>query len=281
LIKIGDSVTLLTGFHLCFVEEDMSSSSTSSSDAHSSESVRAFGLSAKYAQTLKTTWIQFTEWYAPKHAMFKKVLIKDRHTQEWTINETPWIRMMEAEDDDDHNALFQFVLERRQHYWDDQKSGLSYFTIVRSSIKKQMKSQHLHYSEDAEENLKGWYKCLRKADAKWKQDEGLDDHAKSPVPIAVYEEMCKELLRQGQIVWWCFMVLQWNLMARSLNIEEIHLNFISWSGDMMTCLFAHTKTLHGDRSKLKPVHLSTNQNKPWICPVVAVSLLLMRGFHGE
>ena len=186
---------------------------------------------------------------------------------------------MMATDDDSKNVLFQYVSDKRAFYWDQKKSGMSHFKLVSTSIKTQMKKQRIHYTYEAEELLTDYYSCLKKSDAKHCQTEGIDDNAKLSVPVYVYEEIAKDLLSSGEIIWWAFMILQWNLMARSINVEQIHVEFFGWSGDMMTCLFAHTKTMKGDRTKMKPFHLSTNQQRPWICPVTAVAILLMSGFH--
>ena len=47
----------------------------------------------------------------------------------------------------------------------------------------------------------------------------------------------------------------------------------------MTILFNHTKTKHGKRDNMKPFHLSTNSDRPWVCPVTAVALCLMMTYH--
>lgn len=254
-----------------------SSSSDRSSDPHSSATVRSFGLSQKYSNTLNSTWSEFAEYAV--NPRFQGVVKKLIRSNNYEICDHKWNKMMDAVDADKDNALFEYTLHKRKVFWDAGKSGLSYFSTVRSAVKKQMSRQRISYSEFGEENVKEWFKCLKNQDAEHAQEEGLDDHKKSPVPMVVYEEICKDLLRRGEIVWWAFLVLQWNMMARSVNVEQIHLNFIGWSGDMMTCLFAHTKTMHGDRTKLKPFHLSTNQDKPWICPVTAVAILLMSEMH--
>ena len=53
---------------------------------------------------------------------------------------------------------------------------------------------------------------------------------------------------------------------------------MDWSGDMLTVLYSHTKTMDDESRKgLKPFHLATNPDEPWMCPVTAIALLL---FHG-
>ena len=259
-------------------------SSSSSSTEHSTETIRKTGGKDKnYAKSLIKRYAEIVEYYLENKVEkgFDTVFKQTRVTSggvKWEIHPTKWNKMMET-DNDSKNVLFQYVSDKRASYWDEKKSGMSHFGLVSTSIKTQMKKQQIHYSYQAEEMLTDYYKCLRKSDARHSQEEGIDDHAKVSIPFYVYEEVAKDLLSSGEIIWWAFMILQWNLMARSINVEQIHVEFFGWSGDMMTCLFAHTKTLKGDRTKMKPFHLSTNQQRPWICPVTAVAILLMSGFH--
>ena len=44
------------------------------------------------------------------------------------------------------NAAFEYIMEKRQTFWDKKESGLSFCRLFRSSLKKQLEKQKLQYS---------------------------------------------------------------------------------------------------------------------------------------
>ena len=143
--------------------------------AHSTESVRAHEISAKYQHSLDKAFADLTSWYEPTLTTHR--FLQFRHSS-WQLHSANWNKMLE--DVDSNNSLFRFILDKRKEFWDDGKSGMSYFSILRSSIKRQMKNQKFQYSYTAEDNLKSFYSSLKKADAAHAQQERIDGHAKSP-----------------------------------------------------------------------------------------------------
>ena len=145
------------------------------SDSHTTASVRAHEISAKYEKSLDKAYADFTTWYDPEETTHKFLL--SRHSS-WQLVPAKWNKMLE--DEDDNNSLFRFILDKRKEFWDDKQSGMAYFSRLRSSIKRQMKKQKFQYSYTAEDNLKSFYSSLKKADAAHAQQERIDGHAKSP-----------------------------------------------------------------------------------------------------
>ena len=145
--------------------------------AHSTESVRAHEISAYYQKYLDRAFADLhhgtIQHWLPIN-FFSSVI---RHSS-WQLVPVKWNKMLE--DVDSNNSLFRFILDKRKEFWDDGKSGMSYFSILRSSIKRQMKNQKFQYSYTAEDNLKSFYSSLKKADAAHAQQERIDGHAKSP-----------------------------------------------------------------------------------------------------
>ena len=109
--------------------------------------------------------------------------------------------------------------------------------------------------------------------------ETAAEHDAVQEAILIVEQLAQSMLRDGDLRSWAYLILQWNLISRKCNIQDIHFNFVRWSHDMMTNLFCHTKTQHGTRKDVQKFHLSTNSLRPWICPVTAVSLLMMESNH--
>ena len=90
----------------------------------------------------------------------------------------------------------------------------------------------------------------------------------------VYQVICKLLLTSGtteSIFTHCFLVLEWNLMARSDNVCTTHINHISWDEDSLIFYFMKSK---GDQEGLnsnEPWHIYSNPLNPFICPILALT----------
>jgi hypothetical protein len=132
----------------------------SSTSQTSTESVREHEISPTYQKSLTKAFTDFTTWYDPTETTHK--FLQSRNSS-WQIVERNWNKMLE--DEDSNNSLFRFILDKRKEFWDEGKSGMSYFSILRSSIKRQMKHQKIQYTYNAEENLKSSFMSLKKADA--------------------------------------------------------------------------------------------------------------------
>lgn len=74
-------------------------------------------------------------------------------------------------------------------------------------------------------------------------------------------------------VFWCFFVLQWNLMARCSTIAAIMLQHLSWQED---ALVVTTPKHKGDQegAKVYPRHVYANPFEPFICPILSLAVLI-------
>jgi hypothetical protein len=231
-----------------------------------------------YAENGRNALAKFLGWYK-HHANDYRVFRKNGTS--WDFKPDSWITMMDKESGKKKgNALFDYVFYARKQYHARREQGMGHFRDVRSALWNLVRdSDSKCYTDRGETHLTSFWTGLTKQNNKWVQENGIDDEAKVAVPFYVYEALAKAMLRAGKIKEWAYLVLQWNMMARKCNIADIHFNFIRWSGDMMTVLFCHSKTQHGKRKDVMKFHCSTNSARPWICPVTAVSLLLMLTSH--
>ena len=98
---------------------------------------------------------------------------------------------------------------------------------------------------------------IKRTIAKEKQAMGKkNDEGKEKMSFEVYQQICKLLLTSGtteSIFTHCFLVLEWNLMARSDNICVTHINHITWDDDSLVFYFMKSK---GDQE-------GVNSNEPW------------------
>lgn len=102
----------------------------SSTSQTSTESVREHEISPTYQKSLTKAFTDFTTWYDPTETTHK--FLQSRNSS-WQIVERNWNKMLE--DEDSNNSLFRFILDKRKEFWDEGKSGMSYFSILRLSIK--------------------------------------------------------------------------------------------------------------------------------------------------
>jgi len=72
---------------------------------------------------------------------------------------------------------------------------------------------------------------------------------------------------------WAFLLLQWNLMSRSVSVSTIMLEHISWEGDS---LLITTPKHKGDQegANCYSKHLYANPSNPFICPILALAILI-------
>ena len=78
---------------------------------------------------------------------------------------------------------------------------------------------------------------------------------------------------------WPFLVLQWNLVARSATVSSMMMEHISWEGDSLVITTPKHK---GDQEGANcfPRHLYANPIDPVICPVLALAILtFVRGLR--
>ena len=68
-----------------------------------------------------------------------------------------------------------------------------------------------------------------------------------------------------------FMILCWNLFARSNNVEELRTEHLSWDNDSLVVnITKHKADQSGEKST--PKHVFANPFNPEICPILALGL---------
>ena len=69
----------------------------------------------------------------------------------------------------------------------------------------------------------------------------------------------------------CYMILCWNLFARSISISSCRTHHLSWQND---CLVVDMSVHKGDQTgeKITPKHVYANPFQPEICPILALAL---------
>ena len=187
-----------------------------------------------YVYAQKNALKSFFKWFSKHHKKYNKphkLFHKDRRSGEWIMTEVEarrWVKHV-GDNAGQGNCLFDYVIDKRRDFHAQMIQGMCHFRDVRAALFKRIKSLKVFYDERAEVNLGEFWRALASENSEWCQKNGIDDQARAAVPFSVYEAIALAMLEEDEIVSWCYLVLQWNMMARLGNVDDIHFNFIRWS----------------------------------------------------
>ena len=126
------------------------------------------------------------------------------------------------------------------------------------------------------QELKVFIDSLKKESQKAKKEGKVDEHEADPITFQLYQEICKTAIKKGNAFLWCFTVLQWNCMARSINISNLRFNSFSIGKDSIAVKYWDTKK---DKTgeKTTPKNCYANPNNYVVCfnTALAVYLIIM------
>ena len=71
-----------------------------------------------------------------------------------------------------------------------------------------------------------------------------------------------------------FLVLKWNLMARSENVVDCHVSHIYWSNDSLVFHFAKNKLDQTGKNTDQVWHVYATPDNPCTCPILALACYL-------
>lgn len=100
--------------------------------------------------------------------------------------------------------------------------------------------------------------------------EEVDGEGKLPLTFDGYCFLANNAIKKS-IMFHPYLILSWNLMARSKTIANLLWNNIAWSEDCLTVLYEKGKTNQDGENKV-PRHVFANPGNPAICPVLALGL---------
>ena len=122
---------------------------------------------------------------------------------------------------------------------------------------------------------------MKRTVAKHKKQAGESlVEGKQHMSFEVYNLMC-EILSKGAntnnseyLFAHCYLVLEWNLMARSENVQSCHVNHIAWDNDSLLFYFPISKSNQGGENSHVPWHVYSNPFQPHLCPVLTLAKYL-------
>lgn len=147
-----------------------------------------------------------------------------------------------------------------------------------SSIKYLHRLQGIPVPEDVKRFFDDFAEGYKRKIAK-KKEEGVMKVQEGKVPLAMqnYSRLC------GVGLFACtdrstaasfvhvFMVLAWNLFARSINVAALRMNHMKWDNDALVIdMTRHKADQAGDR--VTPKHVFANPYNPAMCPILALAI---------
>ena len=111
--------------------------------------------------------------------------------------------------------------------------------------------------------MKQYLTSLGKETAKAKQDGNMDDSEADPIPFALYRKICEWCVTsENNIFVWVWTILQWNCMARSINIEPLSFHNFGVAADCLKVKYDQTKAnKEGDRCTWKRMCMLTRMTR--------------------
>jgi hypothetical protein len=80
--------------------------------------------------------------------------------------------------------------------------------------------------------------------------------------------------QRGSLFGFIYGILAWNTIQRNETIASIMLEHLKMGGDCISVSVFATKSL---QDAGRDIHLYANPYKPWICPILALALLVFGG----
>ena len=66
-----------------------------------------------------------------------------------------------------------------------------------------------------------------------KENGQVEENEADAMPLPLFEYMCLSAIVEGNAFWWAMSLLQWNLMARVQNIDNLSFASFSMGNDLI------------------------------------------------
>ena len=151
----------------------------------------------------------------------------------------------------------------------------THYDTIRSSIAHLFRTAGIKRPEELKSKMSSLLGGLKRTIAVEKREVGLKlGEGKDKMGFETYQKMAELLFKAGgseNIFAHCFLVLEWNLMARADNIVYTHVAHMEWQDDSLVFYFAKTKGDQEGVNEKAPWHVYANPGNPYICPILALA----------
>ena len=176
----------------------------------------------------------------------------------------------------DFNVFTRYVTSRKSR--DGKLLSKSLYGNIQSSLTYLHKLAGFEMSADFRREMSQFNRGMKRKVAEERENAGSSlEEGKKAMNIEVYKLMCKKLFESGHedaAFAHLYLVLEWNLMARSNNCEKLRLGHIEWRHDCLVFFFGKSKGDQNGEMSDTPWHVYSNPFEPYICPVLALAKYL-------
>jgi integrase len=155
--------------------------------------------------------------------------------------------------------------------------AVSTMNTVKSAVNNLYRVRKVPVDEALRVELKNFMAGHRRMVASAKENGELNIfEGKRPLTFDGYYNLAeyalkKQNFRAGSLYAHLFVVLSWNLFARSHSVASLMLNHFEWQDDaLLVTLPRHKGDQEGTR--MFPVHVYANPDKPVVCPILALAI---------
>jgi hypothetical protein len=122
-----------------------------------------------------------------------------------------------------------------------------------------------------------------------KKAAGIMPMQKGKLPLSFhgYLAICQKMVRLepvgkkftwGQGIFsWCYMVLCWNIMSRSINVGALMMQHMDWENDCLKIIICKHKGDATGEGLGNMKHVYVNLYNPDVCPILSLALLTFKG----
>ncbi len=124
------------------------------------------------------------------------------------------------------------------------------------------------YYNDIEKFLTSY----RKETVDAKKEGKLDEQEADPISWSLFKLILSWALDTSNIFVWTYSILQWNCMARSVNIGSLGFHNFRAGEDHIVCCYDDTKLLDQTGKKRTDKHIYANPLEPTVCLFLALAV---------
>ncbi|ETW03689.1 hypothetical protein H310_05075 [Aphanomyces invadans] len=143
----------------------------------------------------------------------------------------------------------------------------------RSAIKDYYKQHNTALPSGYDTDMKDLFQGMHRLKATAEQSSSIKDSGKRHLKFGHYQALALASVKANDGGFQhLFLVLSWNLMARSKSTETVQLDHLTLEGDALGVTFYKTKTDQTGSKRRDPKHLYANPLNPSICVFLAFAI---------
>ena len=123
--------------------------------------------------------------------------------------------------------------------------------------------------------MKAFLRTAKKEKAGAKSDGHLEEQDADEIPWALFQAIFGWALSAGNIIVWCFTILQWNVIGRSINFDPIGFRNLSRDGGNDSIVIKYHRNKKDQAGEnTSPKNCYANPNNPTVCLFLALGCYL-------